>query len=169
MRLAEILAQIDDLDAGHRRDFRRARPGAASVYFPCARVMETFERGRGGAEQRHRAFELRAHDGDIAPVVARRFFLLVAGLLLLVHDDQADIFERRKNGRARAHHDARFAAAHAPPFAGALRDRQPAVQHGDAFAKPRAAQAAHPERERDLRHQHERRAAARSAASTARR
>ena len=43
-------------------------------------------------------------------MVARRLFLLVARLLLLVDDDQPEIFDRRENGRARAHHHARLAA-----------------------------------------------------------
>ena len=101
--------------------------------------MKAFERGRRRSQQRHRAFQLGAHDGDVAAVVARRFFLLVAGLLLLVDDDQADIFERRENGRTRAHHDARFAAPHAPPFASALAVRERAVQYGDAAVRRRLA------------------------------
>ena len=60
------------------------------------------------------------------------------------------IFERRENGGARADDDVRFAVADAPPFAGALDIRQAAVQHGDAFAKSRANQAADPQRERDF-------------------
>ena len=50
-------------------------------------------------------------------MVARRFFLLIAGFLLFIDDDEAEILEWRKDGRARADDDARFAVADAPPFA----------------------------------------------------
>ena len=157
---AKLLAQIHDADFGERAVFD-ARGRAEQLVFSGARVVVGLERRRGGAEQRNRAFEARAIDGGVAAVVARRFFLLVARLLLFVDDDQAEIFERRENRRARADHDARFAVAHAPPFARALDIRQAAVQHRDAFAETRAHQAAHPQRERDFRHEDDRRLAAR--------
>ena len=127
------------------------------MIFPRARVLKTFERRRRRTQQRNRAFEFRAHDGDVPPVIARRLFLLVARLLLFIHDDQAQIFERREHRRARSHHDARLAAPHAPPFARALHFRQRAVQHGNARAEPRAAQPPHPQRQRNFRNQNQRR------------
>ena len=160
VRLAKILAQVHDLDARHGA-ILDARVEAQQLVFSGARVMEAFERGRRRCQQRHRAFPLRANHRDVAAVVARRFLLLVAGLLLFVHDDQADIFERREDRRARAHHHARFAIAHAPPFPRALGIRQSAVQDRDAFAKSRPAKPRGPERQADLRHQQQRRAAAR--------
>ena len=94
------------------------------LIFSGAGVVVRLQRRRGGAEQRDGSFEARTIDGSVAPVVARRFLLLVARFLLLVDDDQAEIFERRENGGARADHDAGVSVAHAPPFAGALTIRQ---------------------------------------------
>ena len=89
-------------------------------------------------------------------MIARRLFLLVARLLLLVDHDQPEIFDRRENGRARSYHHARLPAPHAPPFARALHFRQRAVQHRDARAESRPAQSSAPKSECDLRNQNQR-------------
>src|SRR5580658_2975467 len=120
------------------------------MIFSVARVVIGFERRCGGAQQRYGSFEARAIYGGVAAVVARSFFLFVAGLLFFIHDDQAEIFERRENGRARADYYARFAVADAPPFAGAFAIGQRAVQDCDLFAEAGADQAANPEGERDF-------------------
>ena len=155
MRGLEILAQVDNFHRRERPVFH-ARIQLQEMIFSRPRVLKTFKRRRRRAEQRDSAFQFRAHDGDVPPVIARRFFLLVAGLLLFIHDNQAQIFERRENCRARSHHDARLAAPHAPPFARALHFRQRAVQHRDARAESRAAQPPTPQRQRNFRHQNQR-------------
>ena len=66
-----------------------------------------------------------------------------------------------KTARPRAYYHARFAVAHAPPLPRALSIRQATMQNRHAFAKSRAAEARGPERGADLRHQHQRRTAAR--------
>ena len=136
MRGLEILAQIDNF---HRRErpVLHARIQLKKMVFPRPRILKTFKRRRCGPEQRDRPFEFRAHHGHVPPVIARRFLLLVARLLLFIDHDQPEIFDRRENGRARSHHDARLAAPHAPPFARALHFRQRAVQHRDARAESR--------------------------------
>ena len=88
-------------------------------------------------------------------MITRRFFLLVAAFLLLVDDNQPEIFERRKNCRARTHDDAGIAVSNVPPFACAFDITQRGVQYGDAFeacAKPGAALPADPKSEGNLRH-----------------
>ena len=157
---AKFFAQVHDSYFRERPVFD-ARRQLKQLIFSRARVVKAFERRRRRAEQRHRAFELRAIHGDIAAVIARRFLLLVARLLLLVHDDQAEIFERRENRGARSHHHARLAVPHAPPFARALDFRQAAVQHRDARAESRADQPADPQRQRNFRNQNNGRLAAR--------
>ena len=155
MLAAKFLAQIHDANFRERAVFH-ARRELEQLIFSGAGVVVGFKRRRGRAEQRDRAFEARAVDGGVAPVVARRFFLLVAGFLLFVDDDEAEIFERRENRGARAHNDARLAVANAPPFAGAFDIREAAVQNGDNRAEARADQPAEPERERDFRNQDDR-------------
>ena len=155
MRGLEILAQVDNF---HRRErpVLHARIELQKLVFSRARILKTFKRRRRRTKQRDRPFEFRAHHGHVPPVIARRFFLLVARLLLFIDHDQPEIFDRRENGRARSHHHARLAAPHAPPFPRALHFRQRAVQHRDARAKSRAAQSAAPKRQRDFRNQNQR-------------
>jgi hypothetical protein len=83
-------------------------------------VVIGFERRRCGAEQCRRIFHFCPHDGDVAAVVTRRVFLFVTVLLLLIHNDEADIFKRREDRRTSPDDDAHFAIADAPPFAGTL-------------------------------------------------
>src|SRR5579859_6560917 len=114
------------------------------MVFSGASVVVGFERGSGRAEQGDRAFEARSVDSRVTSIVSRRFFLLVARFLLFVHDDEAEIFERRKNRGARAHNHASLTAANAPPFAGAFDIREAAVQNGDNRAEAGANQPSEP-------------------------
>ena len=103
-------------------------------------------------------FHFCADDRDVAAVVARSFFLLVAGFLFFIDDDEAEIFERREYGGAGADDDAGFAVADAPPFAGALDVAERGVQNGDAFearAEPGAALATDPQRESNFRNEND--------------
>src|SRR5262245_60547899 len=89
-------------------------------------------------------------------MVAGGLFLLVAGFLLFVDDNQAEIFNRCKNRRAGADYDARFAIAHPPQFAGTLHTAQRKVQNRNTFkasAEPRTALASDAKRERDFRNE----------------
>ena len=160
VRAPKLFAQVDDFHRRERPIFH-ARFELQELIFSRARIVKTFQRRRRRTQQRHRAFELRAHDGNVPPVIARRFFLLVARFLLFIDDDQAQIFERREHRRTRSHHDAGLAAPHAPPFARALHFRQRAVKHRNARAEPRAAQPSDPQRQRNFRHQNQRRLVAR--------
>src|SRR5262245_6787284 len=127
MGLPEFFAKIENLDEG-KRTLGDTLGDGEELILPAAGVMISFQGWCGGAEQSDRSFELGADDGDVAAVVARRFFLLVAGLLLFVDDNEAKIFDGRKNGGTRADNDARFAVAHAPPFAGACDIAERGVQ-----------------------------------------
>ena len=124
--------------------------------------MVGFERRSGRTEKRHCSLQPCAIHGNVAAVVPWSFFLLVAGFLLFVDDDQAKIFERCKNSGARSNHDAGLPVPHAPPLASALHIRQAAVQHRYRFAEPRAHQAANPQSQRNFRNQHDGRLPARN-------
>src|SRR4029453_12321754 len=102
---------------------------------------------RGGTEKSDGIFQFGADNGDVAAVVARGFFLLVAGFLLFVDDDESQIFDGRENRGACANDDAGFAITNAPPFASALDIAESGVKNGDAFemsAEPGAAPPANP-------------------------
>ena len=142
---AKFLAQVHDAHARHGT-VRHARAERQQAIFSRARVVIRLNRRRSRPEQRHGPLQPRAIHGHVAAVVARRLLLLVARLLLFVHDDQAHVFERRENGGTRSGHHARLSVPHTPPFPRALAFRQAAVQHRDARAESRAHQAAHPQR-----------------------
>src|SRR5258708_7768117 len=123
-------------------------------------MVVTLERRRRRSQQRNRAFHLRAHDCDVAPVVPGSFFLFVTVLLFFIDNDQPEILERRKNRRPCSHNHARLAVPHTPPFSRPLYIAQRRVQYRYALKlrpKPRAALPPDPQRQRNLGDQHDRR------------
>src|SRR4029078_6898300 len=74
--------------------------------FPARGIHPAFETRRRAPEHDYRALVSRAHDRDLSRVIARRLTLLVARLVLLVHDDRAEVLERGKDRRPRAGGDA---------------------------------------------------------------
>ena len=119
-------------------------------------VGPALQRRRGGAEDDDSVVELGAHDRDVAAMVARSFLLLVAGVVLLVDEDEAEVDHGREDGGARADDNAGFAAADAVPLLGALVGRQAGVQQGDLRAEGGEHLAGHGRGEADLRHQQQR-------------
>ncbi len=99
--------------------------------------------------------------GDGAGVVTGVALLLVGGVVLLVDDDQAEVVQRREDGRARADADARLAAAQALPFVVALAVGEGRVQDREAVAEPRPEARDRLRRQADLGDQHDRPLAAR--------
>ncbi len=94
--------------------------------------------------------------GHRAGVVAGIALVLVGGLVFLVHDDQADVAQRREYGRARSHAHPCLATAQAVPLVVALALAQGRVHHGHDVAEP-GLEAPHGlGRERDLGHEHDR-------------
>ena len=157
---AHGLAHVHDAHDGHLLVVHALGQFEQRV-FALAAVVIAFQRRRGRAEHDHGAFHLAAHDGHVARVVARRLLLLVGVLVLLVHDDEAERFDRRKDGRARADDNARAALADLVPFVVALAGGQMAVQHRHqrlqrAGAEPRLEALDGLRRERDFRHEHDR-------------
>ena len=145
---------------------RCGRAGGAAAG-PGPRQRLRLERRRGAAEHHARALEPRAHQRDVAGMVARRLAVLVARLVLLVDHDEAEVAHRREDGRARADGDPALAPAQQPPGIGALAVGEPAVQHRDLVAEDAAEPAHRLRRERDLGHQHDRAAPRASACRTA--
>ncbi len=74
-------------------------------------------------------------------MVARTGALLVAGLVLLVDDDEAQVAERAKERRASADDHAGRTAGNHIPLVQALAGRKPRMEHGDRLAKARAEAA----------------------------
>ncbi len=159
-RLQKLLPHVDHFDVRHGPlldAFRQLDQGVLAALG----VVAALETRRGRTQHHHRAGFARAHDGDIAAVIARRFLLLVARVVLFVDHHQPQVLHRREHARARAHHHRRKACANSPPLLGALGVMEGGVQNGHAIAKALEELAGHRGRQRDLRHQQQRAAAQR--------
>ena len=120
------------------------------------------QRGRRGAQHNRQAFELRTLDRDIAGVVSGELVLLVAAVVLLIHDDQAEVRERGEDRGSGPDNHTRLALGRPRPrvVPGGL--AQPRVQHDHALVRESSEKPPGGlRRERDLRHQHDRRPARR--------
>ena len=88
------------------------------------------ERGRSRPQQHLGSMEVAEHRGRIASLVARGgILLLVAGVVLFVHDDEPEVAERQEHGAPRPHQQAPLALflGHAAEGGGALPRRESAV------------------------------------------
>src|SRR5262249_13585186 len=99
----------------------------------------------------------RAHDRDLARVIARRLALLVRALMLFVDDDRTEVRERREDRRARADRDALASVLEREPLVVSLAVAEGTVQYRDLVAEDSAKAIDGLRRERDLRHQDDRR------------
>ncbi len=122
---------------------------------PRLRVGPTLQTRRRRTQRHHRPLFARADDGHFTRVVPRGFVLLVAALVLLVHDDRTDVGDRRKHRGPRAHDDALVSPTQCGPRVEALAVAQRAVQHRHLIAEHRAKAVHGLRRERDLRNQHD--------------
>src|SRR5215470_12140208 len=89
-------------------------------------------------------------------MVAGRFFLLVAAFLLLVDDDQTEIFNWCEDGGTGTDDHASFTVADSPPFTRALDIPKRGMKDGNSFkarAEPGSALTADPECKRNFRNQ----------------
>ena len=126
----KLLPHVDDFDFGQRALLHAVGQFDQRVLV-LLRVEIGLERRRGRAQHDDGIRHLGAHHGDVARVIARRFFLLVGGVVFFVDDDQRQIGDRSEYRRARAHDHARFAALDAVPLLGAFLVGERRVQDGD--------------------------------------
>ncbi len=97
------------------------------------------------------------HHRHIPAMVARRLLLLVAAVVFLIHNDQAQCWQRRKHRAARAHHHPCLAAPNPVPLLGPFIRRQLRVQQRNLTAKRCMHLARHRRCKANLRHQQQRR------------
>ena len=117
-----LLAQVDEDPLGERA-LAGALRERQQLQLPPLGVVAALEAGRGRDQEGGGAGVPAADEGEVAGVVARRELLLVGGVLLLVHHDQAEVGDRREEGRAGAEHHARLAARAPVPTPGGARRR----------------------------------------------
>ena len=111
-------------------------------------------RRRSGTEHQRRLFPDAEVFGDLPGIVPWYVFRLIASLLLLVHDDEAQIFQGREQSGAGPQHHVHLSPADALPLVIALRHFQGAMEHGHPAAEVGAEFPHHLRRQHDLRHQH---------------
>src|SRR5690606_40359818 len=96
-------------------------------------------------------------------MVARGRIVLFVGLLvLLVHDDDADVSQRCENGRSGSDDHVEEAVAQAAPGVESLARAHPRVENSDPIAEMASEAPDGLRRERNLGHQDDARAALRS-------
>ena len=78
-------------------------------------VDAAFDRWRRRRQNHWKAADMAAHDRHVARIVEDTVLLLVGGVVLLIHDNQAKLLERKEQGRAGAGHNAHGAFRHLPP------------------------------------------------------
>ena len=156
--MRKLAAQVGNADLGQHGVSRAlghldARPSGAVIRSTAA-VVEGLGRGRGGAQHERAAVAPRHLGRHLARVVARTGPLLVAGLVLLVNDDEAQVAKRAKERRTCADDHAGRTAGNHIPLVQALAGRKPRMEHGDRLAKARTEAADGLGRQRNLGHQH---------------
>ena len=130
-----------------------ARPGG-TVIRATAAAVESLGRRRGRTQHERAAIAARHLGRDLTCVVARAGTLLVAGLVLLVDDNETQVAERAKERRASAHDNTCGTAGNHVPLVQALTGRKARMEHGDRLAKARAEAADGLGRQRDLGYEH---------------
>ncbi len=78
-------------------------------------VVQAFQRRRGRAEHNRNVFLAGSHQRQVAGVVAQAFLLFIGAVVFFVDDDQAGVFHRREQCRARADNNVGFAIAGGQP------------------------------------------------------
>jgi hypothetical protein len=97
-----------------------------------------------------------APDGQVARRIARTFLLLEGRVVLFVDDDQAQAWQRHKDGQASAQHQIGLPQMGQQPVPQPLRGGQAAVQADQHAARKTLGKARFElRREIDLRHQHQ--------------
>ena len=115
-------------------------------------VPRCFNGRRGGAQHQMAALRSAAVAGNVSGVVAGSALGFIRAFLLLVHNDQPQIFQRREHGAAGAQHDTGLPLPDALPLVIALRGPKAAVQQGYLFPKISGEAGHHLRRQGNFRH-----------------
>ena len=163
--MRKLTAQVGNTNSGQNRmsgalGHLDARPGGAVIHAAAAAV-ECLGRRRGRTQHERAAIAARHLGRHLARMVARAGPLLVARLVLLIDDDEAQVAERAKEGRTGTHDHAGRTAGDHVPLIQALASREARVEDRDRLAKARAEAADSLGRQRDLGHEHAGRTAGR--------
>src|SRR5439155_2433718 len=152
----ELGAEVDDLDAWRLAGGPRRQRDATVRSHP--RSTDALDRGRRAPEDQRGAGEAGELDRGVACLEPWRAVALVRAIVFLVDDDEADIRERRPDREPRADDDLDAAGADPAPLVGPLAVGESRVDERDLGRDVGPQAVDEREGERDLRHEHERRA-----------
>ena len=163
--MRKLTAQVGNADRGKHGVSRAlghldTRP-SGTVIRATAAAVEGLGRRRGRPQHERAAIAARHLGCHLARMVARTGPLLVAGLVLLVNDDEAQIAERAKERRTCADDHAGRTAGNHIPLVQTLPSRKTRVENRDRLAKAGAEAADGLGCQRNLGYQHAGRAASR--------
>ena len=163
--MRKLAPQVGNADLGQNGVSRAlghlgTSPGGTVVHAATAAV-EGLGRRRGRAQHKRAAIAASHLGRHLTRVVARAGTLLVAGLMFLVDDDEAQVAERAKERRAGAHDHTCGTAGDHIPLVQTLTSRKTRMEYSDRLAEARAEAADSLSRQRDLGHEHAGRTAGR--------
>src|SRR5262249_60815568 len=134
----------------------RQRPAEPAAELEPLELMPALRPRRRTAVDRDGAFERRTLRGHRSRVVARIRLLLVRGVVLLVHADDAHVAERREDRRPGTDHDGCFTGRDPLAFVTPLGLGQSRVQQRDLAAETSSKPTKRLRRQRDLGYEHDR-------------
>ncbi len=98
----------------------------------------------------------RAHNGDVARVIAGRLIeLFERCFMFFVNDDEPEVFQRREYRRAGPDDDGIFSLVNSSPRVVTFTERHPAVQRDDLITKVVREPSYDLRREGNFRHEHD--------------
>ncbi len=148
----QLLPQVGDTDLRQGTAVVALRQ-LQQIVLSLLRVVKRLHRGRGRAQQQPRALGGAAVFCHIPGVITGCVFRLIGPLLLLIHDDEAQVLQRRKHRRPGAQHDMGLAPPQPLELIVALRHPQTAVQQRYLAAEVGGEACHHLGRQSDLRYQ----------------
>ena len=130
----EFLSHVDDLNLRQRPPLHPVGQFEQCVFI-LLRIEVGLQRRRSRPQHHHGVRHLGAHNGYVARMISRRFFLLVRGILFLVHNHQRQVGDRSEHCRPCAHYHACLAALDAVPLFGPFSVGKCRVQDGHLFSE----------------------------------
>ena len=150
----QLCPHIHDLDAGQRvAAVALGEPDQLGAAIPGG--VKALGAGGSAGQKEQGAVLRRPLPGHLVGGVPGRGLGAVGVLLLLVDDDEADVFQRGKDGAPGPHHDVGTAVLYHLPLEQTLGVIEGRVLDGHPPPEPALEAEDHLRRQADLRHQHE--------------
>ena len=133
--LGRTRAHVDGRDVGKARGLVALLELDVAVA-ALGGVDQALDRGRGRAQHHGDSPKRSAHHRHVARLIGDALLLLVARVMLLIDDDEAEIGEGKEQRRAGADHELRLIFGDRAPHAPAHRRGEPRMPFGRLGAEP---------------------------------